>query len=214
MRQMRWRYAVIVASILSIGGFSAAYSKTNGTVSPPPFRQTASVKQVAQASETQTAQAPVAQAAQMPAPTDVKTFDDWSVRCFPVQSLARCDVFQATLDKATQRRIVSTSIAYAPSLNGYMAKIIIPLGVRIAGGVTITADKYKSAALAINRCEDDGCYIEGTLDTVLVEKLIAGKSAGIVVALTTGGHATLPLSLRGFSGAMAAMKELAIEKAR
>jgi invasion protein IalB len=216
MRQIHWSLAILATTLLCVGGFASAHAKTNGAAVRLPSSQTAQTpaQQVAQGSEPQTAQAPPPQTAQAPVPTDVKSFDDWTVRCFPIKSLAQCDLFQATVDKATQRRIVSTSIAYVPSRNGYMGKIIIPLGVQVAGGITIDVDKYKSAVLAITRCEDDGCYIEGLLDAVLIEKLATGKSAGIVVTLTTGGHATLPLSLRGFSGAIAAMKQLATEKAR
>ena len=216
MRQIHWSLAILATTLLCAGGLSFAHANTNGAAVRLPSSQTAltPAQQVAQASEPQSAQAPVPQATQAPAPTDVKSFEDWTVRCFPIKSLAQCDLFQATVDKATQRRIVSTSIAYVPSQNGYMGKIIIPLGVEVAGGITINVDKYKSAVLAITRCEDDGCYIEVPLDAVLIEKLTAGKTAGIAVTLTTGGHATLPLSLRGFSGALAEMKQLAVEKAR
>jgi len=205
MRQIHWRGAVLIASIACLG---VGQAKTDVPVSPVSVK--APAHQVAQAAQAE--QAPVAP--QALAPTDVKAYDDWTVRCFPVKSPARCDMFQATVDKTTQRRIVSTSIAYAPGVNGYVTKIIIPLGVQLDGGVAISADGYKSAALAITRCEDDGCYVEGQLPVAVLDKLLAGKSASIVVTLTTGGHATLPLSLHGFSGALAAMKELAVEKSR
>ena len=177
-----WRKAFLVMAVLCASGPSVAETAT-----PP-------------------------QAAQDPAPTDVKVFGDWVVRCFPIKSLAPCDMFQETADKATQRRIVGTSIAYAPSLNSYVTKIVVPLGVQIAAGVTIGSDAYKSGALAFSRCENDGCYIEGPLDATLVEKLISGKSASMTVTSSSGSHVTLPLSLRGFSDAAAAMKVLAIQK--
>jgi len=192
MRQAYWRKTFLVTALLCASGPSLAQSAENNAGSAAPPQQTA----------------------QEPTPTDVKTFGDWVVRCFPIKSLAQCDMFQAVLDKATQRRIVSTSIAYAPSLDSYMAKIIVPLGVQIAAGVTITSDKYKSGALVFARCENDGCYIDGPLDTVLVEKLTNGKSANIIVTLLSGRHVALPLSLRGFSDATAAMKALAIQKSR
>jgi invasion protein IalB len=146
------------------------------------------------------------------APTDVKTYGDWVVRCFPIKSPARCDMFQATLDKASQRRIVSVSIAYAPSTGIYGAKIIVPLEVRLDAGVVVTADKFTSAAMAYTRCEHDGCYMEDKLDPALVENLTKGQAASLVVASVPGARVTLPLSLRGFSDALSAMKSLAIEK--
>ena len=192
MRQVHWRKAFLVTALLCASGPSFAEPATDGAVSaaPPPQR------------------------VQEPAPTDVKTFGDWTVRCFPIKSLGQCDMLQATLDKATGRRIVSTSIAYVPSSSRYVAKIIVPLGVQIAAGITVTSDKYNSKALAITRCENDGCYVEDLLDPVLVGKLIDGKSGSVVVALTTGRHVALPLSMRGFSDAAAEMKDLAIQKSR
>ncbi len=147
-----------------------------------------------------------------PPPTDVKTYGDWVVRCFPIKAPAQCDLFQATLDKATQRRIVSISIAYAPSTNFYAAKIIVPLEVRLDAGVLVTADKFTSAAMAYTRCEDDGCYMEDRVDTALIKNLNGAKSGSIIVKSVPGGRVILPLSLRGFSDALSAMKSLAIEK--
>jgi invasion protein IalB len=192
MRQAHWRKTFLVTALLCASGPSLAQPAATGAApsTPPP------------------------QAAQELAPTDVKTFGDWVVRCFPFKSLAQCDMFQMTSEKATQRRIVSTSIAYAPSLNGYVAKIVVPLGVQIAAGVTVTSDKYRSKALEYARCENDGCYIEGPVDTVLVEKLTDGKSAGITITLPSGRPAALPLSLRGFAEAAAAMKALAMKKSQ
>ncbi len=192
MRQVHWHRGFFVVALLCASSPSFGQAAVNGAVpsTPPP------------------------QAAQEPAPTDVKTFGDWVVRCFPIKSLAQCDMFQATFDKTTQRRIVSTSIAYAPSLNGYVAKVVVPLGVQIAAGATVTADKYKSGTLVFARCENDGCYIEGPLDTALVEKLIGGKSASITVTSLSGSHVALPLSLRGFSDAAVAMKALSMQKSQ
>ncbi|MGA7712523.1 MAG: invasion associated locus B family protein [Rhizomicrobium sp.] len=116
------------------------------------------------------------------------------------------------MNKASQRRIVSVSIAYAPSLNRYVAKLVVPLGVQITAGSTIAADTYKSGTLAFDRCENDGCYIEGPISTALIEKLVVARSAGITVTSPSGSRVALPLSLRGFADAANAMKALAIQK--
>jgi invasion protein IalB len=192
MRHVHWREVFLVTALLCVSSPSFAEPAADEAVAAPP----------------------PAQKVQEPAPTDVKTFGDWTVRCFPIKSLGQCDMLQATLDKATGRRIISTSIAYVPSTGRYVAKIIVPLGVKIAAGIAVTSDKYKSKALAISRCENDGCYVEEQLDAVLVGKLIDGKTGSIVVALTSGRPVALPLSMRGFSDAVAEMKDLAIQKSR
>ncbi len=155
---------------------------------------------------------PAAPAANAAGPTDVKAYGDWVVRCFPVKAPAQCDMFQATVERATQRRIVSISIAYAPGSNLYVAKFVVPLGAKLQDGLTVTSDKNAGAPLAYSRCENDGCTSEGPLDGKLVERLAHAKTAGIVMTMYSGGKATLPLSLRGFSEALAAMKALSIQK--
>ena len=70
-------------------------------------------------------------------------------------------------------------------------------------GVTVTSDKYKSKALEYARCENDGCYVEGPLDTALIDELANGKSASITITSFSGSHVVLPLSLRGFPDAAA-----------
>jgi len=107
---------------------------------------------------------------------------------------------------------VSISIAYAPGADVYVGKIIVPLGAKIGEGLTIVSDQQRGTPLAYSRCENDGCYTEGPLDRKLVERLAGAKSAGFVMAIYPGGKVTLPLSLRGFSDAAAAMKALAIQK--
>ena len=54
--------------------------------------------------------------------------------------------------------------------------------------------------------------MEDRLDSALIENLTKGKSASIIVRSVPGGRVILPLSLRGFSDGLSAMKSLAIEK--
>ena len=146
-------------------------------------------------------------------PTDVKAYGDWIVRCFPVKSPAPCDVFQATVQKDTQQRIDSVSIAYAPSAKAFVAKFVVPLGAKLQEGLIVISDKRASAPLVYSRCENNGCYAEGPLDSRLIDKLDGAKTASIVIALYSGGKLNLPLSLRGFPDAINAMRALAPEKA-
>ena len=46
-----------------------------------------------------------------PSRPDVKQFDDWQVRCFPVQSPSPCDMFQEVANQQRNQRILAISIA-------------------------------------------------------------------------------------------------------
>ena len=52
------------------------------------------------------AQAPAAPASNKP---DVKTVQDWSVRCFPIASPSPCDMFQELDNQRTGQRVVGAA---------------------------------------------------------------------------------------------------------
>lgn len=144
---------------------------------------------------------------------ETKTYGDWAVRCFAIKSPVQCDMFQATVEKSTQRRIVSISIAYAPTTSSYVAKIIVPLGTSIPDGLTVVTDKRVSKPLAYSRCEQDGCYLEGPMEQTVIERLAAAKSASFTMATFRGPKVVLPVSLNGISEALNAMKAQSMQRA-
>jgi invasion protein IalB len=144
---------------------------------------------------------------------ETKTFGDWAVRCFAIKGPVQCDMFQATVEKSSQRRIVSVSLAYAPRDNLYVAKFIVPLGAKVQDGLTIVTDKRANKPVAFSRCEQDGCYAEGPLNKAIVDKLLAAKAASLNIGTYGGPGLSLPISLNGFADALGAMKVLAAQRA-
>src|SRR5436190_670794 len=60
--------------------------------------------------------------AQLPRP-EVKQVEDWQVRCYPVQSISPCDIFQEQAQKDTGQRVLSISIAFVPSMNRHIIQV-------------------------------------------------------------------------------------------
>jgi invasion protein IalB len=149
------------------------------------------------------------------APTDVQTFGDWTTRCFPVKSVAPCDMLQAVINKQNKKRITSVSVAYIPSRDEYGLQIIVPVGIALAKGLTVTAGSHKIDGLKFRRCEYDGCYVEVALGKDAVEGLAEGGDKGTLTFFPYRADkpVSLPLSLKGYSSALAKMKELARQKA-
>src|SRR5579872_4188999 len=110
-----------------------------------------------------------APAAQPPAKPEQKQFDDWSVRCFPVQSPSPCDMFQEVANQQRNQRILAISIAYVPSMDRYALQVTVPLGVSIPKGLSLQTDSYTSPILRYRRCDRDGCYVETGVDKGLIE---------------------------------------------
>ena len=158
------------------------------------------------------ASAPPPAAIRGPDPTEMLNFGAWTVRCFPVQSGAPCDMAQESSNQQTKQRLVLVSLAYVPAQNRYAATIVTPLGVQLPAGLIIASGDYKSPALTFRRCEDDGCYVEAAIDNAIMEKLSQGGKSVLNVTMFGGGGIALPLSLDGFVPALNTMRRLTAEK--
>ena len=166
------------------------------------------------------AQAPAADAPATPArpgQPEVKTIDDWTVRCFPVQSPSPCDMFQELDDRRTHQRVMALSIAYVPSMDRYALQITVPLDISIPRGAVLRADTYTSPMLKYRRCDRNGCYVEMAVDKGLIESLAKASpdaDASITVTDESGRHFRLKFLLKGFAGAHDQMVAQARAKAK
>jgi invasion protein IalB len=162
------------------------------------------------------AQGPAAPAA--PAPPgqpEVKSFGDWSVRCFPVQSASPCDMFQEQDDTQSKQRMLALSIAYDPHVDRHVMQIAVPLGVAVPPGVIVHTDKYSSPALPYRRCDRGGCYVELLTDGSMIDQLSHGGDGAVVkITADDGKKYDIKISLNGFSAAHDSMVELARQKAK
>jgi invasion protein IalB len=121
-----------------------------------------------------------------PPKPDVKTVEDWQVRCYPVQAVAPCDMLQEQGDPQSGRKTLSLSISYIPSMDRHAIIVSVPLDVSIPKGVVIQTDSYTSPTLKYRMCTRDGCFVQAPVDNVVGDD---GKKYAI------------PFSLKGFSQA-------------
>ncbi|HEU0162185.1 MAG TPA: invasion associated locus B family protein [Rhizomicrobium sp.] len=160
-------------------------------------------------------EAPAAAPQRAAGPPDIKMVGDWAVRCFQVQSVAPCDMYQEMQDQRTQQRVLSVSIAFVPSLNRHGIQIAVPLETSIAKGVVIQTSSYKSPVLKYSRCDRSGCFVEMPVDNDAIASLAKSSKEAkvIVVADSTNKPVELRFSLNGFAGAQSQMAEQARAKA-
>ena len=150
-----------------------------------------------------------------PARPEVKTVEDWIVRCFPIQSPSPCDMFQEQDAQQSHQRVLSLSIAYVPSLDRHALQVSVPLDVAIQKGVTIQTDGFTSAALRYRRCDRNGCYVEQAVDNGLIESLAkSGTAAKVNIVADNGKTYALNFSLKGFAAAHDNMVAQARAKAK
>ncbi len=143
-----------------------------------------------------------AAAAQQAAP-ESKRIGDFAVRCFPVKSVAPCDVFEEQVNRDNGQRVVSFSLAYMPSGNRYILQLTVPLGISIEKGVVVAAGSYASPALPYRRCDASACYVEAALPKDMVDNFarLGGKAEIRVVPDGADKAVGLPFSFDGFSAA-------------
>jgi len=142
-----------------------------------------------------------AAAQQAPVP-EVKRIGDFAVRCYPVKSVAPCDLYEDRVNKESSQRVVSFSLAYMPSGNRYILAVSVPLGVSIEKGLIITGTGYTSPPLPFRRCDGGGCDVEAAVPKDLVDQFAKlGNDAKIRVTPDSGQVFDFPFSFDGFTAA-------------
>jgi len=150
-----------------------------------------------------------------PVKPDVKTVEDWIVRCFPIESPSPCDMFQEQDARDTRQRVLSISIAYVPSLDRHALQVSVPLDISIPKGLTLKSDSYTSPVLKYRRCDRNGCYVEQAVDNAVVEGLAKSQTGGKINIVADNGKAfALDFSLKGFAAAHDDMVSQARAKAK
>jgi invasion protein IalB len=149
------------------------------------------------------------------APNLTETQGDWTIRCFNVRGPAPCEILQVAVNKESQQRVLSVSIAYVPQRTAFALQVAVPLGVSVAKGMTLNAGPKTMRGVHYSRCTRDGCFVEVIVDSATIDALArVGASTNILVypyGRTT--DAKLPLSLKGFAPAVVRLKQLAQQRA-
>ncbi|MGD0864757.1 MAG: invasion associated locus B family protein [Rhizomicrobium sp.] len=163
---------------------------------------------------TQVCGAPLAGSAQSdPMISETRVLGSWTVRCYRTQG-SLCDVSQAAFERQQRQRVLGVSIAFVADKNLYTGRIVVPLLVSFAKGMTIEIGSYRLANLKYHRCERDGCYVEGVFPQPMIDAMSqSGLTKGTIeIAAVNGKKVTLPISLDGFGDSLLQMKQWESEK--
>jgi len=146
-------------------------------------------------------------------PTTMKTFAGWDVRCYPVQTPAPCDMWEAIAFKKGGQLAVSVSIVYVPSRDEHLLQFVVPLGIDLSKGAKLVTDSYTSEMWRYHHCDRIGCYVIVPQGNAIVDALKGQPSMKVRVVQFHGKSFDLSVPLKGFDDAHAAMVELARQKA-
>jgi invasion protein IalB len=158
--------------------------------------------------------APQSQAPRKPiTPTTMKTFSGWDVRCYPVQTPAPCDMWEAIAFKKGGQLAVSVSIVYVPSRDEHLLQFVVPLGIDLGKGAKLVTASYTSDMWRYHHCDRIGCYVIVPQGNAIVDALKGQPDMKVRVVQFHGKSFDLNVPLKGFDEAHASMVELARQKA-
>ena len=152
------------------------------------------------------------QANKPPQPTDAKDYGDWTVRCFPGNSVTPCQMVQLRIVEKTKQRILGMLMAYIPSKDANLIEISVPLGVALQNGLIVSTDTYKSGPLKFTRCDSQGCYVEGAIGKDVLSGLARATKSQVQIISMNGKQYNLVFSMKGFNEAHRALVELSRQK--
>lgn len=193
------------APLLVVPGASIPNTRAPATPSPTQPPEPPAVQAPAQAA----APASPAPAAQGAAPvstagTVVKAYGDWSTQCLEkaVDGM-KCQMLQKVVSK--DQTLLVMALAFDPGDKRTRIQIALPLGVAIGSGTQIAVgDKYQGN-IAIDRCTQQGCIVEGEMTDDLIAAFKRQEKATVIVFNDAKTQIPLPFSLNGFTAAYEAM---------
>ena len=148
-----------------------------------------------------------AMAAPAAEPEDGASFKDWTVRCEAAtdDKPRKCLIFQRLLLKEQQKRLLDVAVGYLLD-DKPAAFFVLPLGVSLPGGVSVTVDDGQPVRLRYERCDGAGCVAPLALGQELIAALKGGRWARVAFFDPSGQEISVPVSLLGFTAGFNALR--------
>lgn len=139
-----------------------------------------------------------------------ETYGDWIVVCKSVGQEKTCTFSQVHTSNETGQR--AFAIELQPPIDGRTKSVILlPFGLRLDDGVTLTIDgQTMEPGARFLTCVSNGCLVPIAFPTAATEAMKEGET--MVVGANSSGDGkplTFTISLKGFSDALSRVVELA-----
>ena len=136
-----------------------------------------------------------------------KSFGDWRLRCeVPSGSTAeQCALMQTVVaeDHPDLTLIVAVRVVGGKLK---LLRVVAPLGVLLLRGLGLKIDATDMGKASFTRCLGDGCVADVEMDDTLADLLKKGQVATFIIFRTPEEGIGIPVSLRGFSEGLAALR--------
>jgi invasion protein IalB len=133
---------------------------------------------------------------------------DWQVVCKPPPPGAKnevCALVQSVT--AEDRNNIGLTVYFQKFSDGKrVLRVFAPLGVLLPPGLGLKIDDKDVGHAPFVRCHNFACYAQVVVENPLIEQLKNGKTAVFIIFQTEEAGIGIPISLAGFSQALAALQ--------
>ncbi len=137
-----------------------------------------------------------------------KDFKDWRLRCEKQndESPERCFIMQTAKTQKDNRDVLRVGVRYPDPGKPAMVFLTLPLGVYLPSGLLLQIDDGETLRIPVEICLPNGCHTRMALEGELLKNLKSGQQAKLAFQDSQQQQITVPVSLAGFTAALAALK--------
>lgn len=133
---------------------------------------------------------------------------DWQIVCKDPPPGAKAEVCALVQSvTAEDRNNVGLTVYFQKFSNGTrVLRVFAPVGILLPPGLGLKIDEKDVGHAPFLRCQNFACYAQVIAEDKLVDRLKTGKTAVFVIFQTEEAGIGIPISLKGFAEALAALK--------
>lgn len=146
-----------------------------------------------------------------PKPADASAnANPWAVNCSSgsANTELQCQVSQNLTEAKTGQRVLTVTVRRDNS-NGSLAMLLaLPHGLFLPSGATYQVDQGSKTTIAIQTSDQNGAYAATPLSPDLVKTMKSGTNLNIGMESVTRKPVTIPVTLAGFTAALAKLESI------
>ncbi|AMX95840.1 invasion associated locus B family protein [Mesorhizobium sp. M7A.F.Ca.US.014.04.1.1] len=147
-----------------------------------------------------------------PAETNAKPADanPWAMNCSSGSATTelQCQLSQNLTEAKTGQRVLTVTVR-RDNGNGSLAMLLaLPHGLFLPSGASFQIDQGQKTTIAIQTSDQNGAYAATPLSADLIKAMKSGTNLNIGMESVTRKPVTIPVSLAGFTAAVAKLESI------
>lgn len=147
-----------------------------------------------------------------PADANAKPADanPWAVNCSSGSATAelQCQVSQNLTEAKSGQRVLTVTVRRDNGNGGLAMLLALPHGLFLPSGASFQIDQGQKTVLAIQTSDQNGAYAATPLSADIIKTMKSGTNLNIGMESVTRKPVTIPVSLAGFTAAVAKLESI------